>query len=133
MLSASCVAEEDPGQVEVFVAGENVVCGAGDACGGDGIGQASLDIEPADGSLCYDVELENLPRPTAAHIHRGPLGEAGPVVLDLEWGDERGGSKCLEGLEPALLRGIVEDKRGHYLQVHSEGYPEGAARGHLAT
>ena len=125
--------EEDPGHVEVFIAGENVVCGGG-GCGGEGTGQATIDIDPEAGTLCYDLDLEDLPEPTAAHLHRGPLGAAGPVVLDLGWeGDERGGSRCLEDLDPGLLRTIVDDKRAHYLQVHSEAYPEGAARGHLST
>jgi hypothetical protein len=129
----ACGEDEDPGRVEVFVAGENVVCDGG-TCGGEGIGQATLDLDPDSRSVCYDIELEDIPEPTALHIHSGELAEAGPVVLDLEWqGDSAEGEGCLEGVDVDLLRRIIDDKRGHFLQVHSERYPDGAARGHLST
>ena len=134
LLLGACDGDDDLGKFEVFVGGENEVCDAGGSCGGPGIGQASLDIDPEAGRLCYDLELEDIPGSTAAHIHSGALQQTGDVVVDLEW--EPGassGSKCLEDLDEGLLTDVVESPRLYYVNVHSERYPEGAARGHLTT
>ena len=134
LVLASCSGEDDLGRFEVFIGGENEVCGAEETCGGEGIGQASLDIDPAAGEFCYDLDLEDIPDPIAAHIHRAALQQTGDVALDLEWeGSGPSASKCLTGLDQGLLTDIIEQPRLYYLNVHSERYPDGAARGHLST
>ena len=135
LLCTACVGPqvEYKTEFEVFIGGENEVC-TDDRCGGEGIGQASIEIKEGEGELCYDLDLEDIPDPTAAHIHEGGLGENGPVVVDLEWdGAASGGSKCVDGLTQDVLRGIIENPRLRYLNVHSETYPDGAARGQFQT
>ena len=120
-------------EFEVFVGGENEIC-TGGTCGGEGIGQASIEIDEEAGELCYDLELEDIPDPTAAHIHQGGLGDNGDVVIDLEWeGDATGGAKCVDGIPAEVLRGVIENPRLRYVNVHSERYPDGAARGQFQT
>jgi hypothetical protein len=130
----SCNGADEVGKFEVFIGGENEVCATGESCGGDGIGQASLDIDPEAAELCYDLDLEDIPDPVAAHIHRGTLEQTGEVAVDLAWeGSGPGARKCLMDLDPGLLTDIVENPRLYYLNVHSEAFPDGAARGHLST
>src|SRR5688500_2584402 len=97
---ASCSGGDDLGRFEVFIGGENEVCATGESCGGEGIGQASIDIEPESGELCYDLDLEDIPDPIAAHIHRAALQQTGDVAVDLGWeGSGPSASKCLVGLD----------------------------------
>ena len=134
VLFVSCVGPqiELKEQHEVFIAGENEVCGT-DACGGEGIGQGSIDLDIDGGELCYDLDLQDIPDPTAAHIHEGGLEDVGPIAIDLEWsGDPAGGEDCVD-VEPDVLRALQENPRLRYLDVHSETYPEGAARGQFQT
>jgi hypothetical protein len=120
-------------EFEVFIAGENEICGT-ERCGGEGIGQGSINFDVEAGELCYDLDIQDIPAPTEAHIHEGGLAETGPIVVDLGWsGSAAGGSACVSDIDPAVLRGIMENPRLRYLDVHSERYPEGAARGQFQT
>jgi hypothetical protein len=119
-------------EFEVFIGGENEICGTS-RCGGEGIGQGSIELDVERGELCYDLDLQDIPDPTNAHIHEGGLQEEGPVVIDLEWdGDASGGAGCVD-VDPAVLRSLQENPRLRYLDVHSERYPDGAARGQFQT
>lgn len=133
-IPAACVGPqvELKTEYEVFIGGENQICGT-DACGGQGIGQASVALEIEDGELCYDLDLQDIPDPTSAHIHEGGLEDEGPIVIDLKWtGDSTGGAGCVEA-SPGVLRSLQANPRLRYLDVHSERYPEGAARGQFQT
>lgn len=119
---------------EIFVAGENEVCGDTRGCGSEGFGQISVQIDDEAGELCYDLELTDIPDSTAAHVHSGGLQDVGDIVIDLGW--EKGaveGGKCFEGLDPELLKEIRENPRLYYVNVHSEDFPDGAARGQFQT
>lgn len=129
----ACGGEEEIGIFDFFIAGENEVCD-GDTCGGEGTAEVYLDIDPERGELCYEIELDGIEDSTAAHIHAAPLAENGDVVVDLEWepGETRV-EKCLQDLDSAVLERITLEPRGHYVNVHSERYPDGAARGQLRS
>jgi putative cell wall-binding protein len=92
-------------------------------------------------SLCYAVRVQGLSTPaTAAHVHEGAADEAGDVVATLEVPDPPEGISlsvgCLtdddvEGSAEGLRSGLRDDPAAYYVNVHSEGHPEGAVRGQL--
>jgi hypothetical protein len=114
------------GTLTAFLDGASVV-GGGDP---DGSGSATLYVEGD--MFSYDIVLDQVDEPlTSAHIHAGFPGEAGPVVLDLEYGAN--GLSGVVFADPFLLEEILAFPEGFYLQVHSEVYPDGAVRGQLAS
>lgn len=70
---------------------------------------------------------------TGAHIHDGPAGEAGPIVIPLDpppAGNLVGGG-CVDTDDPALVADIRANPNEYYLNLHTEEHPAGAVRGQL--
>ena len=115
---------------QVFVAqlsGANEVP-AGDP---DGFGFARLTVDDVTNEICYQVNVAQIAPATAAHIHRGAAGVAGPVVVPLKapWGD--GFAKgCVEE-DAGIIAEILADPSGFYVNIHTADYPGGAVRGQL--
>src|SRR5215211_4823759 len=65
--------------LEANLTGEQEVPGPGDP---DGSGHAVLKVFKT--KVCYTLEVRRIAPATAAHIHLGLRGEAGPVVAPLE-------------------------------------------------
>ena len=80
--------------------------------------------------VCWDLTLNGVKNPDAAHIHQGGPTESGPVVVPLGTGFARTG--CTTAT-PAAVRQILANPAGHYVNVHSVSYPDGAVRGQLAA
>jgi hypothetical protein len=95
-----------------------------------GRGTAEVIVDEAEEQLCYVLAYEGIGEPTAAHVHRGGPGTAGPVVVDFAF-DENGNEACIEADRPAL-RSILDDPAGHYVNVHTADHPGGAIRGQLS-
>ena len=97
----------------------------------DGAGIATFDWNDEQEQLCYALSIDDIAPATAAHIHRGAAGEAGPPVVTLDTpGADGGADGCME-IEPAL-RGEIRDNPGSfYVNVHNEEFPAGAVRGQL--
>jgi hypothetical protein len=113
------------------LSGANEVPGPGDP---DASGEAFLNFEVEAGRLCAEYYLNEADAFTAAHVHQGAEGVAGPPVITLPTADEGGYAfECLEGLDPALLQSILDDPGAFYVNVHTADYPDGAARGQLST
>jgi len=104
------------------------VPGPGDA---DGFGWARITIDLDASQLCFRLSVARVEGVTAAHIHQGMPGEAGPVVVPLDAPVTGLSSGCV-AVEPALAASIVGNPAGFYVNVHSEAYPAGAVRGKLA-
>ncbi len=114
----------------------------------DGTGTARITIDPALGSglqLCYDLSVSGILLPAAAaHIHEGPIGVAGPVVVTLGTPDAAGVAVgCAADGDfnlansgdaniAALLADIVANPGRYYVNVHTTDFPGGAVRGQLA-
>ena len=125
--------------------GVQEVPGPGDP---DGTGTARITIDPALASglqLCYDLSVSNITLPAAAaHIHEGPIGVAGPVVVTLGTPNASGvavgcaadGDFNLansgDATIAALLADIVANPGRYYVNVHTTDFPGGAVRGQLA-
>ncbi len=85
------------------------------------------------GELCYTLVARNLSGPAlAAHIHLGPRGVIGGVVVPLTVGSGTSFmfSDCVTP-SAALLADIDDNPRAYYVNVHTEAFPVGELRGQL--
>jgi len=112
--------------------------GAGEAPGpGDAnaSGQADLRLNQGRERLCFDLTWTDIDGTVfAAHVHRGDVGVAGPIVAPLFEGAFAGtdaASGCVD-VEKSLVKAIRKDPSAYYVNVHSlPGFPAGAIRGQL--
>ncbi|RHW18145.1 CHRD domain-containing protein [Sphingomonas gilva] len=109
--------------------GNQEVPGPGDP---DGTGTAKVTADATTDTVCVDIGVRAISRPTAAHIHRGRRGEAGPPVLTLPAPVNGAAKQCLR-VEKALAAAIIADPAGYYVNIHTADYPAGAIRGQLAA
>jgi hypothetical protein len=115
-----------PTVLSAQLTGEQEVPGPGDP---DGSGLAFVTTEPPN-RICYTLTAFNIAPPNAAHIHFGPPGVAGPVVVELEPPTFGGSGGCTTA-DPALVANIAANPSLYYVNVHNVPYPEGAIRGQL--
>jgi hypothetical protein len=101
----------------------------------DGSGTASIVIDPAAGTLCWDFSTTNVGAGTMSHIHAGAAGVAGDVVVPLDTdGFEESSEGCIEPMEDAAaLQEILDSPADFYVNVHTDEFPGGAVRGQLAA
>lgn len=94
-----------------------------------GTGTATVTIDAAAGQLCYDLTWSpQVGAPSAAHIHKGPAGTSGPIVVILN--EPPSPKACVMAAGP-VLQAIAADPNGYYVNIHSNAYPGGAVRGQL--
>jgi hypothetical protein len=94
-------------------------------------GTARLVLDDAANTLCYELTWEGIKDPTAAHVHTGAKGVAGPVAVDFKL--KQNGPKACVPADPTVLASIRDNPGGHYVNVHTADYPKGAIRGQLAA
>ena len=108
--------------------GSQEVPGPGDP---DGSGTAEVTVVNASDSVCYELNVHNIAPATAAHIHRGAPGVAGPPVVTLEAPTDGTSDGCI--VTPTDLAAEIEaNPAAFYVNVHNAEYPDGAIRGQLA-
>ena len=130
-LVAMPAAAHDDGGGPVFghgaaLTGAAEIPGPGDP---DGAGLARVALDPRAGRACLRLDLADIAAPAAAHIHEGPTGVAGPIVVDFT--ATLAGDECVEGVDPALLKRIRTNPAAFYVNVHNARFPTGAIRGQL--
>lgn len=108
--------------------GAQEVPGPGDT---DGSGTAEITIVDATDNVCWDLNVRNIAPATAAHIHRGLPGEAGPPVVTLEPPTDGSNEGCV-AVPGALADEIEANPAAFYVNVHNAEFPNGAVRGQLA-
>ena len=101
--------------------GGNEVPGPGDP---DGFDFADLRVKRAE--VCWRITVNAVDPITAAHIHAGPVGVAGPVVVPLE----PFGAGCVDTAK-RTARFIRQHPEEFYVNVHNAAFPAGALRGQL--
>lgn len=109
------------------LSGDNEVPGPGDF---DGSGSALVTLNPGAGKVCFDIEVADVDPIAAAHIHEGPAGVAGGVVVDFDV-PANGLNGCVEGIAKALVNAIRNNPAAYYVNVHNAAFPAGALRGQL--
>ena len=100
----------------------------------DGRGTATVTVDPRSGKLCFALLVDDIDKPVAAHIHKAPPGQNGPVVVPLtapKKGDPGTASDCIHNVDSKTLKAIREKPWAYYINVHTELYPGGAVRGQL--
>ena len=147
LLSAGCddVAEETGpvtfGNVPLIPALEVPVCGA---AGGAASGEVTVVVAQDESSVMVeDLEFGGLSGPaTAAHLHAGTRGVAGPVVFDIGENPPSRLSRSFNVADypdpapagaPTDYKAFIRDvKAGHaYVNVHTVACPSGEIRGQL--
>ena len=106
------------------------VPGPGDA---DGSGTASVRLRLGQAQICFRLTAAAITLPAAAaHIHVGTPTEAGPVVVPLVPPDATGTSSGCVNVARTLVRAILTNPSGYYVNVHTSDFPAGAIRGQLS-
>jgi hypothetical protein len=132
LISVSPAAADDPDVMRVSLA---VLTGSDEVPPGDlnGSGFSEIITVPSLNQLCYVIVVEDIILPAiAAHIHIGPPGVAGPILVPLQAPDAGGISGgCIDNVSPALLNNINQHPELYYVNVHTTDFPGGAVRGQL--
>jgi len=108
--------------------GTQEVPGPGDS---DGSGAAAVTVDSTTGEICVDLRAANIATATAAHIHRGALGVAGPVEMTLTAPASGTSATCVTAA-PTLAAEIATTPEAFYVNVHNAEFTNGAVRGQLA-
>ena len=107
--------------------GAEEVPGPGDP---DGSGFAVITLNSGQGEVCWELTASDIAPATAAHIHVGEAGVAGPVVVTLSPPTDGSSDGCV-ATDPALIKDIRKNPTNYYVNVHNAEYPAGALRGQL--
>ena len=102
--------------------GAEEVPGPGDP---DGKGTATVVVDDAANTVCFELAYTGLGKVTAAHIHTGAKGVAGPPAVTLK------GDKGCVNVDPTTAKALRDDPGSHYVNVHTDEFPKGAIRGQL--
>ena len=131
ILALTSVAADGGRKFTTTLTGAAEVPGPGDP---DGSGTATITLNHGQGEVCFEITVANITLPAiGAHIHVGAATEAGPVVVALTPPDESGSSEgCVENVDRDLIKAIIQNPEGYYVNVHSTEYPGGAIRGQLS-
>lgn len=95
----------------------------------DGSGFARFSVNTDTDRICYVIRVSGIAPSFAAHIHRAPRGEPGPVVVPLRSPTRGRASGCVTDSDADA---IAADPANYYVNVHNEPFPGGALRAQLA-
>lgn len=134
VAAGAAVADGGGRPLSTTLTGASEVPGPGDA---NATGQADLRLNQGKERVCFDVDWADVDGTVfAGHIHVGPPGVAGPIVVGLFSGSFAGTdavSGCVEDVEADLVKAIRKDPEAYYVNVHSlPGFAAGAVRGQLS-
>jgi hypothetical protein len=122
--AAETVAETD----KATLTGAQEVPGPGDP---DGTANAELTVVDQADNVCYEInDVRNIDPATAAHVHRGARGVAGPPVITLTPPTSGESEGCLK-VDEALADEIKNYPSRFYFNIHNAAYPAGAIRGQV--
>jgi CHRD domain len=134
MLAVGAPAYGEGRPFSTTLTGATEVPGPGDA---DASGTAFITLNQGQGEVCFDLSWAGIDGTvTAAHIHVGPVGVGGPVVVPLFAGTFAGtdsASGCVSGVREELIKAIRHDPENYYVNIHSDVFPAGAVRGQLGN
>lgn len=126
--SAVLAGPETKAKLDAELTGAREVPGPGDP---DGSGLAIIRLNVHAQTVCWELSVENIAPATAAHIHVGRSGVAGPVVVGLSAPTDGWSEGCATGVDKALIRDIIRHPTKYYVNVHNADYPAGAVRDQL--
>ena len=108
---------------------------APDAGDPDGYGAADLEIKG--NKVCFRIIAKDIAQVGAAHVHKAPPGQPGPVVVDLFSfkGKQQTLPPRISGCAKttaAIAKDIARNSGDYYVNVHNADFPNGALRGQLS-
>lgn len=116
-----------------------VLTGAAEAPGPgdeDGFGHSTVVFSEDRTMVTITASVGGIATPTAAHIHIGPAGEPGGVVVGFAGGALgafMNGVAVTVPVDPVLAGQILANPAGYYVNVHNADFPGGAIRGQLSS
>jgi CHRD domain len=135
MLALGSVAAADDGgrPLSTALTGAEEAPNPGDP---NATGQADLTLNQGQNEVCFEISWADVDGEVfAGHIHVGPAGVAGPVVVTLFTGSFAGTdsvSGCVQNVDPELIKAVRQNPTAYYVNVHSRpNFPGGAVRGQL--
>jgi CHRD domain len=99
-------------------------------------GSAVITVDDETNEVCFELTIDGIGQDTviAAHIHEGEAGVAGDVVVPLFTEPPTGEmTGCVQDVDADLLAAIIADPAAYYVNIHTEGFPDGAVRGQLVV
>jgi len=97
---------------------------------GDPDGRGTAEVKINGKSVCWELKTSGVGTLTAAHIHKGNPGVAGPVVVP--FGTTYKAKGCIS-TTAAIAAAIKKTPGAYYVNVHNAKYPAGALRGQLRS
>ena len=79
-------------------------------------------------TLCFVMFVDQIGKPTMAHIHRGAAGVVGPVRVPFKTPTNGQSAGCVT---TTLATRILANPQNWYVNVHNARFPGGAIRGQL--
>ena len=130
LLTGACATGPGNQRATLFVSmsGIQEIPGPGDP---DGNGTVEVRVVPATGSVCWNLYARAIDPATAAHIHRGVAGSAGPPVVTLTTPDANGRSQGCATVDQQVVQEMSMAAQNFYVNVHNAAHPAGAIRGQL--
>ena len=96
-----------------------------------GRGAAEIKLNPREMTICYELRVRDLSSPpVAAHIHKGPPGKDGPIVVHFRPPVTGKSSDCVPA-KRNLIQSISRHPHSYYVLVHTMEFPDGEVRGQL--
>lgn len=126
----SSITKSDGGRtVTAILLGANEVPNPGDP---DGSGYAEITLNQGQGTISYVISVDGIAPATGAHIHLGPAGVAGGVVVGLSAPTNGMSTGTITNVDADLIKAIRQNPQGFYVNIHNSVYPSGALRGQLS-
>lgn len=127
VLTLGALAADGGRPFSTALLGANEVPGPGDP---DGSGTAKITLGPGQEQICWELTASGIAPATAAHIHVGTVGVAGPIVRGLTPPTSGTSSGCIAS-DPEIIKAIKKTPSNYYVNVHNAEFPAGALRGQL--